>query len=217
MLRRLCDGVDGPAVVPHRDQVRRRRQIAVPDVVANGLEMPEPLAGRGLKRDQRVRVEVVAGPVRAVEVRRRRIRSARRRCRGLRRAPCPAQLFAPPLYFHESFDHVSCPGFAGMRNGVERPAQLAGPRVVGSDVAGRRGQAFRYASADDQQIAVDDRRASSGGWTGSADRGRDRRADRCARRRRTSRSAFPVRASSRIHVGRDGDEQATVLGHPSNT
>src|SRR5262249_42424229 len=46
--------------------------------------------------------------------------------------------------------------FAGMRNGVEGPAELAGANVVGANVAGGRGQSFRVAPANDDEVFVDD-------------------------------------------------------------
>src|SRR5580698_3378803 len=41
-----------------------------------------------------------------------------------------------------------------MRNGVKRPAKLAGANVVGANISRRRGQSFRIAAADDDQILV---------------------------------------------------------------
>ena len=45
VLGRLRDGVDRAAVAPERDQAGRRRRIAIPDVVADELEVPDALAG----------------------------------------------------------------------------------------------------------------------------------------------------------------------------
>ena len=77
--------------------VGRRRKVAIPDVVAHALEMPDALAGVGVEREQGVGEEVVARG----DSRRRSppppIRSARRRCRAPRRAPCPASCWPPPL------------------------------------------------------------------------------------------------------------------------
>ena len=39
---------------------RRRGDVVIPDVVVHRLEMPDGLASRGIERDQRARVEVVA-------------------------------------------------------------------------------------------------------------------------------------------------------------
>ena len=57
------------------------------------------------------------------------------------------------------FPGVGGPGvvaeFAGMRDGVEGPAQRAGADIEGADVAGRRGFGFRVATADDDEVLVD--------------------------------------------------------------
>src|SRR5205823_5669652 len=48
------------------------------------------------------------------------------------------------------------PELAGMRNRVERPAQLPGADVIRADVAGRCGQPLADATADDDGVLVDD-------------------------------------------------------------
>jgi hypothetical protein len=40
--------------------------------VADELEMPESLAGAGIERNQRIGKQVIADPIRTVEIRRRR-------------------------------------------------------------------------------------------------------------------------------------------------
>ena len=129
VLGGLRDGVDAAAVARHRHQARRRREVAIPDVVMDRLEVPDALAGRGVEREQRVREQVVAETIGAVEVGGRRsgrhVDDAARR----RRRPCPAQLLAPPLYVHASVGQVSYAELARMRNRVERPAQRAGAHV----------------------------------------------------------------------------------------
>jgi len=49
-----------------------------------------------------------------------------------------------------------------MRDSVEGPAELAGANVVGANVAGRCGKRFGVATADDDQIFVDDTGTSEG-------------------------------------------------------
>ena len=68
--------------------------------------------------------------------------------------PGPVVGAAAVLSRHPSARFVA--ELAGMRNGVEGPAQLAGTDVVGADVAGRRRQALADPAADDQQVLVDD-------------------------------------------------------------
>ena len=160
-------------------------------------------------------IEVVARPVRAVEVGRagsgRHVDDA---AGFVERHAGP--VVGAAVVFPRVLRPCLVPGFAGTRDGVERPSQLAGPRVIGPDVAGRRGQAFRYASADDQQIAIDDRRASSAGRIVSADRGQIvTQIDPPARAETSRRFAGP--RVERIHVARNGGEQAPVVAAPSNT
>ena len=63
------DGVNRPAVPLEPGERGRRRKVAIPDIVADALEVPDALAGVGLQRNQAVGVEVVARAIRAVEVR----------------------------------------------------------------------------------------------------------------------------------------------------
>ena len=71
-LGRLRDRGDRAAAAPHRHQHGRLRQVAIPDVVADELVVPDVGAGLGLQYQQAVRVEVVALAVAAPEVERRR-------------------------------------------------------------------------------------------------------------------------------------------------
>src|SRR5688572_16696214 len=49
-LGNLRDGVDSLAAVLDRDQVRRRRDVVVPDIVMHHLEVPDALASVGFER-----------------------------------------------------------------------------------------------------------------------------------------------------------------------
>src|SRR5206468_3317109 len=73
-LGNLCDRVDARGMPRHRDEIGRGREIAVPEVVVHGLEMPQPLPGRRIECDERVREQVGAGAGATIEVRRRRTR-----------------------------------------------------------------------------------------------------------------------------------------------
>ena len=97
-LRDLRDRVDRAPVARHRDERRRRGEVAVPEVVLHRLEMPDALARPRVEREQRVGEQVVADAVRAVEVERRRAgrgeddrraadRPSRRPTRSRRRRP----------------------------------------------------------------------------------------------------------------------------------
>ncbi len=67
----LCHGVDKAAVPFHLEQTGRRGQVAVPDVMLDGLKMPDALTCFGFQRKQRVGEKVVAGAVGSVKVERR--------------------------------------------------------------------------------------------------------------------------------------------------
>src|SRR5712692_3455941 len=70
-LVRMNDKLLGPAVSCDVDQHRLVRGIEVPRVVRNLLIVPVQLSGVGINRDYAVGVEVLAGPHRIIEVRRR--------------------------------------------------------------------------------------------------------------------------------------------------
>ena len=72
VLRRLRDDVALPAVVANGDERRRRGKITIPDVVFDTLEVPHAFAGRRTEAEDRVCKQVVAEPVGAVEIVRRR-------------------------------------------------------------------------------------------------------------------------------------------------
>src|SRR4030095_4049305 len=67
-LARLRHDIDVAAVVPDRKQLRRGRQVVVPQVVMHGLEVPLPQAGLRVEREDTVRIEIRAVTVAAVEV-----------------------------------------------------------------------------------------------------------------------------------------------------
>ena len=56
------------AVVTHRDQLRRGIVVVVPQIVMNHLEVPEPLPGAGIQREQGVAEEIAADAIGAVVV-----------------------------------------------------------------------------------------------------------------------------------------------------
>src|SRR6185369_9210311 len=69
---RLRDDVDVAAVLLQREQLRRLRQVVVPQIVMHELVMPEALAGPRIERNETVREEIVANPIAAIEVEARR-------------------------------------------------------------------------------------------------------------------------------------------------
>ena len=56
----MRDRVDLPAVHVDRHEVRRRREVPVPDAVVHGLEVPDTLAGLGIETEQRFGEQVGA-------------------------------------------------------------------------------------------------------------------------------------------------------------
>jgi hypothetical protein len=63
---------DRLAVLGDGHQLGSVGQVVVPQVVVNDLEVPQPLAGARVEREQRVAEQVVARPVAAVEIEPRR-------------------------------------------------------------------------------------------------------------------------------------------------
>jgi len=150
-LRHLRDRLDRSAVPLHRDEVGRRGKVPVPHVVPDALEMPDALAGAGVERQHAVGEQVIAVAVDAVEIERRRagggehhrvllvhrdagpgIRAADERV-GVRR-PCVVR------------------EFAGQRNRVEHPAELACVDVERANVSRGTRQRLGNAAAHDQQV-----------------------------------------------------------------
>ncbi len=123
----------------------------------HALEVPEALAGGGIEGEQGIGVEVVADAVAAVIV---EDGGAGGRVDD---AVLGVESHAGPVVGGAgSLPGIGRPGFvarfAGMGDGVEGPAQLAGADVEGADVAGGRGVGLGIAAAHDDQILVDDAR-----------------------------------------------------------
>ena len=67
-LARVSDRVDVAAVLTHRDELRRRHVVEIPQVVMDRLEVPESLARPRVERDDAVGEEIRAVSIGAVEV-----------------------------------------------------------------------------------------------------------------------------------------------------
>ena len=140
LLARLCDGRDRHAVVHDGQQLRCRRQVVVPQIVVDRLEVPEPLAAARVEREQAVAEQILAVAVAAVEV---VARSARRHVDdaelGVDRRLAPvvhAAVIAEPCFRPRIGAEL-----AGSRHGVEDPQQHARADVVRMNVGRRRGVA----------------------------------------------------------------------------
>src|SRR5207253_7477305 len=68
LLARLRDDVDVATVMPEGEQLRRLREVVIPQIVMDGLEVPQPLARPRIEGDDAVAEQVVADAVAAVEV-----------------------------------------------------------------------------------------------------------------------------------------------------
>ena len=113
----------------------RGRQVVVPHLVADVLEVPLQLARLRVERDRRVAEQVVAGPIAAVVV------HARTADRHVDEAALlvDGQRERPDVVAGAILPAVVAPrvvaDFAGQGNGVEVPHLLARARVVGVHVA----------------------------------------------------------------------------------
>ena len=136
-LRHLGDGVDRLAAVRDRDEVRIDRQVVVPDVVMQRLEMPATLARPGVERDRAIGEQVRRRAGRRRRSRRPPSRARRRPCRAPTSTLIPPQAFAPPRSFQDSPPQVESPTFARAGHGPEPPDLLAGADVERPDIAGR--------------------------------------------------------------------------------
>ena len=84
-FRDLRDGVDLLTVVRDRHDVRIGRQVVIPEVVAQRLKVPDPLARLCVKGDRAVGKEILAVAVAAVKVERRRPESCEHEATARRR------------------------------------------------------------------------------------------------------------------------------------
>ena len=151
----LGDGIALHPVPRHGDQIGGRREVPVPDVVVDGLKVPDPLAGCGIQGKQRVCEQVGALPVPAEEVRRGGSGG------HVDDAPLPVDGHARPVV--GSADAQVCilrPGvvaeFTGARDGVKGPPDGAGPCIVGTNVAGSRRLALRDPHGQYQEVFIYD-------------------------------------------------------------
>ncbi len=144
------------AVHAHVHQHDRVGGVVVPEVVMHFLEVPAVLAGRGVDRDDRRRVEVVARAVRAVvvgaRVARREVDEPELRIDG-GRLPDGAAAVLPRVV---RLRPAVVARLAGPRYRVERPDQPAVLRVERLHAAARAAVAAR--EADDHLAVVVDRR-----------------------------------------------------------
>ena len=190
-----------PAAVPVVDQHRDLHRVVVVDIVRRELVMPFQLAGVGVERDDRIGVEVVAWPLRAVVVGagvadapirqvELRIVGAGHPDRAAAVLPGVGIAEALRVGFGQRLPRLVA-GLAGRRNRVEAPCLLAGRRVVGGDEAAD--AVLAAADADDHLVLDDQRRVRDRiAVRGLRDRGLPDAAARSSRRwRSAARRACP--------------------------
>src|SRR5580700_3686864 len=158
LLGDLGEGFDRLAAAMQGVKSGRSGQVAIPDVVMHLLEIREELAGLCVERKQRVGIEVVADAVAPVKIHHGGtgwdIDDAA--CRIKRHAsPVVRRAGGLPGIRRPSF----IAGFAGMRNGVEGPAESAGANIECANVTGRRRMRLRVAAANDDEVLVNDSRS----------------------------------------------------------
>ena len=167
LLAHRRDRLHRPAVDGEVDEHRRRGDVHVPDRMVHELEMPLPLAGLVVDRDDALGEQVVAGTEAAVEVR------ARRLDRQVREPELLVDRhLIPDADVAVDRPRIVQPGvvaeLAGPRNRVERPQPLAGAHVEAADqpfgvVVRLRRAAFEERRADQHDaVAGDGRRRRAG-------------------------------------------------------
>ncbi len=150
-LVRGDDHVAVAAVVTDGGQLRRRAPIEVPEIVVHELEVPEPLAGARVERDDRRAEEIRADAVGAVEV----VGGRAQRDEGDAALGVDGHL-PPVVDAADVLVGVLRPGVVAeltrTRHGVERPHQPAGEDVVRADISGRRHVPLAGRAAQNDQV-----------------------------------------------------------------
>src|ERR1700722_10750087 len=152
VLRNLGYSRNVPTVTANGDERRWRQWIAIPHVVIHELMVPPARAGIGVKRHQRGAKERIALAIGPVEI----LKShAGRRHRKVDNAALRIEAQTGPYVGTiRSFPCILGPRvitkFAGMRDRVKYPHQLAGAHVIGANMTGRRARA-----TEDNEFFVD--------------------------------------------------------------
>ena len=127
LLGRLRDRLDRLAVDGDVGEDRRARDVVVPDRMVDELEVPEALAGLQIDGDEALAEQIVAGPMAAEVVAGRnldrQVRDAELFVDGHLRPDAGVAGVGPRVLQPRVVAEL-----AGLRNGVEDPEPLAGPR-----------------------------------------------------------------------------------------
>src|SRR6266568_1140808 len=124
--------------------------------------MPDSFAGFRVQRQKTIGEEIVSDAICPVEIEGRRARG------NINNAALRIEGHPRPVVGRATvFPGVPGPGFvakfAGVGNGVERPAKFAAAKVVRANVTRRRGQSFGVATSNNDQVLVND------SWSGQHD------------------------------------------------
>ena len=136
-LRRLRDDVDVAPVLTKRQQLRRLREVVVPQIVVHELLMPEPLAGARVERDQTVAEQVVSRPIPAIEIEARGA-EGNKRDSVLRIDGQFAPVVNAACLLVRPSGQVSYPNSPGCGMLWKTHTIFPGPHVIRLDVSGRR-------------------------------------------------------------------------------
>ena len=165
----LRDRVDTATLAHYGDQAGCGGKVPVPDIVADGLEVPYPITRACIERQHAVGEKVVAVTIGAVEVERRR--SGRREHEPGRGVDGHA---GPRVGAAGDLVGVGRPGVVAeltrRRDGTKHPPLLPRTHVEGANVTRRSGQRFRNAAPHDEQVLEDHARGAGAnaqrlGWS----------------------------------------------------
>src|SRR6202041_1066051 len=129
--------IRGLTVVLHRHQLRGGIWVVIPNVVMNGLVVPEVFTRAGVQREEAIGIKIVAWPIAAVELVLRG---------GYREVGDSVLLIdgdlAPDIHAAHVFVGIFRPRvvseFARTRNRMEHPQKLAADYIEGANISRRR-------------------------------------------------------------------------------
>ena len=207
LLARLRNRLDLASVDGDVEQVAGGGEVVVPEAVMHGLEVPDPLAGLGIDRDDALGEQVVAGTHAAVPVvgrgSRGQIDVAKLLVDGHRAPDVRVAAVAPGLVVPSVGAEL-----LALRDGVEDPFHLAGACVEAAHVARVRlaaGEArVLHDAADDDGVA-----GNGQGLRVSEARAVERTPQRCAQVDRAVRAEAGVLLAG---AGVQRHEQQVVRG-----
>src|SRR6185312_238076 len=138
------------------DERGSARKIGIPDIVMNHLKVPQIFSGISVGGNEAGTEEIVARAVAAILIDRRRAKG-----HVYDAALLIDSEKAPNVNARAILPTVAGPGvmifFARLGNGVERPDQLAGSHVPGTNVAGgTMRRIFLRSAAGDDEIFIHD-------------------------------------------------------------